>query len=146
MARKTIPVFYAAAGGVVADTTGEKVLLLIRPSRDEVRLPKGHIEPGESPKEAAMREVSEESGYKSLKILVDLGEQLVAFPLGKRAVRRTEHYYLMQINSTEQTERPEQDAQFFPIWVTWEEALQHLTYAAEREWIHRAQPHLKTVL
>ena len=36
---------YEAAGGVVA--RDGKVLLLWRPARDEIRLPKRHVEPGE---------------------------------------------------------------------------------------------------
>ena len=36
---------YAAAGGVVVD--GDRMLVLERPERNEVRLPKGHVEPGE---------------------------------------------------------------------------------------------------
>jgi len=48
---------YTAAGGVVVDA--ERVLVLRRPSRDEVRLPKGHIEKGESAQETALREVME---------------------------------------------------------------------------------------
>ncbi len=111
MAKRQVPILYFAAGGVVSDTAGEKVLLLIRPSRDEVRLPKGHIEAGESPQEAALREVGEESGYIDLEILADLGEQFVAFPIGKRAIRRTEHYYLMRLRTPQQAERPSKDEQ-----------------------------------
>lgn len=144
MAKRQVPILYFAAGGVVSDTAGEKVLLLIRPSRDEVRLPKGHIEAGESPQEAALREVGEESGYIDLEILADLGEQFVAFPIGKRAIRRTEHYYLMRLRTPQQAERPSKDEQqFFTIWVPWEEALTHLTFEAEQEWVRRAQAHLK---
>jgi 8-oxo-dGTP pyrophosphatase MutT (NUDIX family) len=138
--KKNIPVLYNAAGGVLIDTDGRKVLLLIRPSRDEVRLPKGHIEPGEKPKATALREVAEESGYDDIEIVADLGEQLVAFTLGNHAIRRTEHYYLMRLLSKAQKERPESDdMQFFPIWVSWDEALVHLTFEAERKWIHRAR-------
>ena len=52
---------YQAAGGVVVDD--DQVLVLLRPSRDEIRLPKGHVERGESARQPAMREVREESGY-----------------------------------------------------------------------------------
>ena len=134
----TIPVYYHAAGGVVTDTTGDLILLLIRPSRDEVRLPKGHIEPNEAPEIAALREVSEESGYNDLEIIAPLGNQLVAFPIGAHAVRRTETFFLMRARSRRETPRPTEDEQFFPIWLPWDEALEHLTFEAEREWVRRA--------
>ncbi len=137
---KMIRILYDAAGGVVTNTEGSCVLLLIRPSRDEVRLPKGHIEPDETPQETALREVAEEAGYSDLGIVADLGEQLVAFTLGSHAIRRTEHYYLMQLHASTQIERPSKDReQFFPIWVTWDEALEHLTFEAEQEWVRRAR-------
>ena len=122
---KKIPIRYIAAGGVVLDPGGANVLLLIRPSRDEVRLPKGHIEEQEAPEEAALREVIEETGYGDIEILTDLGQQLIAFQLSRtQMIQRTEHYYLMQARSRRQVERPKADAeQFFTIWVTWDEAL-----------------------
>jgi len=138
--KKPTHMTYTAAGGVLLNTDGTRVLLLIRPAIDEVRLPKGHVEPDESLQQAAIREVAEESGYDDTEIIADLGEQLVAFPLGKKIVRRTEHYYLMHARSEHRIERPVQDeVQFFSVWVTWDEALENLTFDAEREWIRRAQ-------
>ncbi|HNT74841.1 MAG TPA: NUDIX domain-containing protein [Anaerolineae bacterium] len=131
---------YAAAGGVVMDGKGERVLLLVRPARDEVRLPKGHIDANETAEEAARREVIEESGYDDLEIVADLGEQLVVFWLDNRQVRREERYFLMQALSQRQVTRPPEDEhQFFPTWATWEEARSSLTFAAEQEWLRRAQ-------
>lgn len=140
MAHKPIRITYTASGGVLTDADRSHVLLLIRPKADEVRLPKGHVEPDESPQHAAIREVAEETGYDDIEIITDLGEQLVAFPLGKKVVRRTEHYYLMRARSHHQIERPGQDAeQFFTIWVSWDEALKNLTFEAEQEWVRRAR-------
>ncbi len=68
---------YAAAGGVVIDDG--RMLLLDRPLRREVRLPKGHIDPGETAAQAALRETAEESGYDDLEIMSDLGSQVVKF-------------------------------------------------------------------
>jgi hypothetical protein len=54
------------AGGVVFSRHGESVkYLLVQASknRDEWVLPKGHIEPGETEREAAVREVKEETGH-----------------------------------------------------------------------------------
>ena len=52
------------AGGVVArEAGGERRYLLVRASRDPGWvLPKGHIERGETPEQAAVREVAEEAG------------------------------------------------------------------------------------
>ncbi len=136
MARKTIT--YEAAGGVV--TRGDEVLLLIRPERDEVRLPKGHVDAGERPEETALREVAEESGYADLEIVADLGTQLVAFVYEGRDYRRTEHYFLMHLRSLRQSPRPPEDeAQFIPAWVPWDEAESALTFEAERLWLRRAR-------
>ena len=64
-------VSYRSAGGVVyADG---RILLLDRPTRGEIRLPKGHIERDESDEDAALREVTEETGYACLEIVADLG-------------------------------------------------------------------------
>jgi 8-oxo-dGTP pyrophosphatase MutT (NUDIX family) len=76
---------YCSAGGVVLDSSGEYMLVLVRPGRTgldclpEVRLPKCHIEPDESRPQAALREAWEEAGLPQLNILADLGHQTVEF-------------------------------------------------------------------
>ena len=138
--------YYEAAGGVLLDPPKEQVLLLIRPSRDEVRLPKGHIEPDEFAQETALREVSEEAGFDDLEVLSDLGEQLVVFPLEGDTVKRTEHYYLMRARTLHRRPRPKPDAeQFIILWVSWQEAREHLTFEAEREWLRRAHRALENL-
>ena len=138
--------YYTAAGGVLVDQTGANVLLLIRPSRDEVRLPKGHIEREETLKDAALREVTEESGYADIVILKDLGEQLVAFQFNGRQVQRTEHYFLMRAQSKQLHPQPEVDEnQFFATWVDWDQAVKIVTFEAEREWLKRARTALEQI-
>lgn len=133
-------VTYTSAGGVVMNIDGKEILLLVRPSRDEVRLPKGHVEEHEDLQQAALREVQEEAGYAELEIVADLGRQLITFPLGGQVVHRTEHYFLMRAQTLNCFDRPEKDTeQFFPVWVSWEEAEEHLTFEAERVWTRRAR-------
>ena len=132
--------YYEAAGGVLVDRTGTQVLLLIRPSRDEVRLPKGHIEMDETLEDAALREVREETGYADIVIVKELGDQLVAFQYNGRQVQRTEYFYLMRAQSRQSHPRPKADEnQFFATWVNWDQAIEVITFEAEREWLRRAR-------
>lgn len=125
--------WYVAAGGVVV--RDRQVLVLRRPSRGEVRLPKGHVELGESIETAAVREVLEESGH-SASIKSDLGVQVVEFDRGERHWVRTERYFLMELTNPGVTTVGE--AQFESMWVDWADALRLLTFEAEREWVRRA--------
>jgi 8-oxo-dGTP pyrophosphatase MutT (NUDIX family) len=128
---------YQAAGGVVVHE--DHVLVLRRPSRDEIRLPKGHIEAEESARAAALREVAEESGYTGLEIIADLGHQQVEFDYKGAHIVREEYYFLMDLDSDRQIERDKKERQFEPAWLSWQEALDALTFEAEREWIRRAK-------
>lgn len=56
---------WAAGGVVVRDgERGPEVLLVHRPDRDDWSLPKGKLDPGETLKQAALREVEEETGLR----------------------------------------------------------------------------------
>ncbi|MCO6450946.1 MAG: NUDIX domain-containing protein [Caldilineales bacterium] len=141
---------YSAAGGVVMNEAGQ-VLLLERnvPREDtpthEVRLPKGHIEEGESAEQAAMREVCEESGYCTVEILADLGESVTEFEFRGRQTRRREHYFLMRLTDPSrqppQPKSPEaEEALFRPLWAAdLAEAEALLTFESEKEFVRRAQ-------
>jgi 8-oxo-dGTP pyrophosphatase MutT (NUDIX family) len=141
---------YRAAGGVVVDEAG-RVLLIEREvlragdCRHEVRLPKGHVEPGETDAEAALREVCEETGYCGAEIVTDLGERTTEFTVDDTLVRRNEHYYLMRL--VDATPGPPhfdsptaEEARFCPRWAaSLLDAEAQLTYDSERAFVHRAQ-------
>ena len=132
-------VTYQAAGGVVI--SDGKMLLLDRPLRGEVRLPKGHVEPDEPPRDTALREVREEAGYADLEILADLGATMNHFfvPDRAREVRREEIFFLMRLRSDEAFARDDHDAaQFRAIWVPLDEAPARLTFESEKEFARRA--------
>jgi 8-oxo-dGTP diphosphatase len=144
VAQQSLPVrTYASAGAVVVEPSGKLVLVLLRPSRlgpsgnAEVRLPKGRIEPGETRRQAALREVREETGLHDLVIQTDLGHQLVEFEWRGRHYVRDESCFLMTSSQDVQPASPEK--QFERLWFTWEEALERITFEAERAWVRRAR-------
>lgn len=102
-----------------------------------MRLPKGHIEPGESRDQAALREVGEETGLTKLEILADLGSQVIEFDWRGHHYIRHESCFLMSITGGSRLGRPEK--QFECLWLTWEMALASLTYEAEQDWVRKAR-------
>ena len=91
-----------SAGGLVIDSTGTKGLLIGRRDlKDSTRerllwsLPKGHIEAGETPELAAIREVHEETGIES-EISRALGVIDFWFMAGGKRIHKTVHHFLFR--------------------------------------------------
>jgi len=140
---------YSAAGGIVQDASGRALLIersVFRNGapRHEVRLPKGHVEAGESDLQAALREVCEETGYCGLEVVADLGQSTNLFDLNGERVRRREHYYLMRLTQLERGQPSfdspaSEEARFRPRWAAdLAEAEALLTFESEREFVRRA--------
>ena len=128
---------YEAAGGVVVHAG--KVLVLRRPSRNEVRLPKGHMMDGEEPVAAALREIGEESGYVLLLPRADLGTRTIEFDRASEHVIRTEHFYAFTPAGQEAENCGQWEAQYEPIWLDWDAAIDALTYQNEKDWVKLAR-------
>ena len=60
-----------SAGGIVLNQKGE--VLVVNQNHNSWSLPKGHLDAGESPLEAAYREIEEESGVTKLELVRELG-------------------------------------------------------------------------
>lgn len=91
-----------SAGGLVIDSTGKLGLLIGRRDQKDASgkkilwsLPKGHIEEGETPEQAAIREVAEETGIQS-QIEKPLGIIDFWFMAGGKRIHKTVHHYLFR--------------------------------------------------
>lgn len=85
-----------SCGGVVLE--GNKVLLVQVKSMKGRKIwtfPKGHIEAGETPRQAALREVLEETGYRA-SILKSMLKVRYAFTLKGKYVKKVVQWYLMK--------------------------------------------------
>ena len=131
-----------SAGGLVIDGTGTKGLLIGRRDlKDATRerllwsLPKGHIEPGETPQEAAIREVAEETGIQS-EISRELGIIDFWFMAGGKRIHKTVHHYLFrEVGGTLAPQVSEvDDVGWFPL----EEIISLLAYPDEKKLIAKS--------
>lgn len=87
---------FSAGGIVVRDFDGEKKVLVTQHSKHKGwDFPKGHIEEGESSKDAAIREVEEETGVKA-EIIEKAGDTKYFYYEEKEKVFKTVIYFLMK--------------------------------------------------
>lgn len=95
-----------AAGGFVTDPDGRLLVFFRRGSWD---MPKGKIDPGETPEQAALREVEEETGLKALTLGPLLTHTWHTYTLkGERILKRT-WWYRIRSAGTQVTPQTEED-------------------------------------
>lgn len=122
-----------AAGGVVWRTgrSGREIVIVHRPKYGDWSLPKGKLHPGESWEQAALREVTEETGHT-----VELGEPLgqVEYPARENGdrppYRKVVRYWVMRSLGGRFTPASEIDE---VRWLPAPEAIQALTHDHDRE-------------
>jgi len=117
---------------------GQPLFLLIRDSYKNWGFPKGHIEAGEQPETAALREVREETGLTDLSIrsLVDTIDWFFRFR--GQLIHKVCHFYLMETASA--TTSPQRAEGITACrWTRFEEAQSLISYANARELLQRAQ-------
>lgn len=109
----------AAAGGLVVNEKN-KLLLIYR--RGKWDLPKGKVDPGETVREAAIREVTEECGITDLKIVSELEQTYHTYSLESKNFLKTTHWFQMRSTSKNLIPQTEEDIEKV-IWADREEAL-----------------------
>lgn len=135
-----------SAGGVVCRkaATGIEVVLLTRGGGKVFCLPKGKIERLETPRQAALREIKEETGLTGT-IEKDLGkinywfhaeEDKVLPQRGKARVHKTVYFFLVRYESGSTSDH-DTDAEDVR-WLTADEALKIMSYPSERRMVEKA--------
>jgi len=86
------------AGGIIWRrnvANNELELLLISDVKNRWTIPKGHVEPGEEPKQTAEREIREETGLQEMKVMSWLGKVNFRYRRDHTLVLMTMHIYLV---------------------------------------------------
>jgi ADP-ribose pyrophosphatase YjhB (NUDIX family) len=148
VAKPRVPtVAETSAGGFVLDDHPDdpKAALIARRDRSGRlvwSLPKGHIESGESPEQAAVREVFEETGIHGT-VVASLGTIDFWFTADEHRVHKTVHHFILRAHGGELSDAdPEVTA---VAWVPLSEAAKRLRYADERRLVHRVEALLSGV-
>ncbi len=110
------------SGGIIFRLTkdGKDIeILLIQDSKGRWTIPKGHIEPGETAKMTARREIEEETGLKNVNILTWLGKIHFKYRRADKLVLMTTQIYLVEAMDTHET----------PIGEKWMKGIKWFSFA-----------------
>ena len=119
-----------SAGGIILEDGRILVILAQNLKGDKVwTFPKGHLETGETPRQAALREVSEETGW-DCEIISDLYKAEYSFTRGKEPVAKDVRWFLMKrVGGDGVPKTP--DEIFGMKWLTPEDAERELRYDSD---------------
>lgn len=133
-----------SAGGVVfrmlpasEGAIARPLFLLIRDSYRNWGFPKGHVEQGELPETAALREVAEETGLRELALRGPVETIDWYFRFRGRLIHKVCHFFLME---TDRAETAPQRTEGITAcrWAAFGEACEVISYANARGVLRRA--------
>lgn len=122
-----------SAGGVVV--RNRDVIVIVPRGRSTLALPKGHIDPGETPQEAATREVREETGVVA-ECIAELGDVKYWYSHKRTRISKVVDFFLFEYSSGSVTDHDHEVEE--ALWIPIEQARSELTFPGEREMIERA--------
>ena len=109
----------------------EPVYLLIRDSYQNWGFPKGHLEQGEKPDAAALREVGEETGLMQLDLRAPVETIDWHFRFRGRPIHKVCHFYLMEAGDS--ATKPQRAEGITACkWARYDDATALLSYANAR--------------
>jgi 8-oxo-dGTP pyrophosphatase MutT (NUDIX family) len=141
-AGRTVKREFSSGGVVVRRFRGRPFVCAVRVKRGEVlALPKGHLDGGESPVEAARREVREETGVNAEPV-EKLGDIRYWYSRGGERVLKVVSFFLFRYRSgsVRDHDHEVESAEWIPL----EEAPELLAYKGEREMAAAALSRLRS--
>jgi 8-oxo-dGTP pyrophosphatase MutT (NUDIX family) len=127
---------HRSAGGLVV--AGSRILLISTQDGRRWQLPKGHIERGESPEQAAVREVREETGVTGRVVASLPGVEYWFVEKGSRRVHKRVEYFLLTYVSGDAADFDAHEVSGAE-WFSWDEGIARLSFENERRVVEQAR-------
>lgn len=124
-----------SAGGLIV--RGDRILLISTQEGRRWQLPKGHLEAGETPEQAALREVREETGVTGSIVAPLPGVEYWFFDKGARIHKKVD-YFLLDYVSGDPANFDAREVSGAG-WFSWEAGISRLTFENERRVVTRAR-------
>ena len=121
---------FSAGGLVIRNLRGRPHLAVVRVRDEILALPKGHPEQGESMKEAAQREVREETGLEA-NLVEKLGDIRYWYARDGDRVMKVVSFFLFRYRSGRLADHDHEVEE--ALWIPLEEAPRRLAYRGEKE-------------
>jgi 8-oxo-dGTP pyrophosphatase MutT (NUDIX family) len=124
---------------------GEEVVVIVPTRRASngarvLALPKGHVDPGETPVQAASREVREETGIVAEPV-AELGETRYWYRRDGRTIGKSVSFFLFDYLEGDTADHDDEVEEV--RWLALERAARELSHAAEREMVGLAMAYLR---
>jgi DNA polymerase len=130
--------FKFSAGYIVVNKNSKKFLFL-KNSKGWLDFPKGQIEKTENAKEAALRELEEETGIKNNEIIIDpffvYSFKYFFYSEDKQMVAKTVKIFLCETEKEEIKISPEHVGY---VWLSYEEAMKKLSFSTSKKVVKEA--------
>lgn len=104
-------------------------------------MPKGHIERGESPEDAAIREAKEETGLTVRLVKGFRDDRSYWFVFKKERIRKQLYMFLASVDANA-TPRVSWEHKSY-VWLTYDEAMKKISFGDQREMLERANEYIK---
>lgn len=127
---------HRSAGGLVV--LSSRILLIATQKGRRWQLPKGHIEEGETPEQAAIREVREETGVTARVVAPLPGVEYWFVEKGPCRVHKKVDYFLLDYVSGHSVNFDPEEVSGTG-WFSWEAGIARLTFENERKVVRRAR-------
>jgi len=117
-----------SAGGIVVRISGKTWdVVVLQDANDTWTFPKGKIESGEKPEEAARRETHEEIGLQTLTMLMKF--PAIGYTYKKNGfIKKTVHYFLFESKGNERIINQSEEGIHNATWIPIDGALMQIGY------------------